>query len=43
MLERHKAEARRLGGEHLKTHIATRALLTAEQIDRYVKARGYTP
>lgn len=31
----------RLRADHLKTHIETTALLTPEQVDRYVKARGY--
>ena len=31
----------RLRAEHLKTHLATAALLTPEQVERYVKARGY--
>ncbi|HEX5129150.1 MAG TPA: periplasmic heavy metal sensor [Usitatibacter sp.] len=31
----------RLRAEHLKTHLETTALLTPEQVDRYVKARGY--
>jgi Spy/CpxP family protein refolding chaperone len=35
-------EARgRLRSDHLKTHLATTALLTPEQVDRYVKGRGY--
>jgi Spy/CpxP family protein refolding chaperone len=31
----------RLRAEHLNTHLETTALLTPEQVDRYVKARGY--
>lgn len=31
----------RLRADHLKTHLETTALLTPEQVDRYVKARGY--
>lgn len=31
----------KLRAEHLKTHVETRALLTPEQVDRYVEARGY--
>jgi hypothetical protein len=31
----------RLRADHLKTHLETTALLTSEQVDRYVKARGY--
>jgi Spy/CpxP family protein refolding chaperone len=31
----------RLRADHLKTHLETTALLTVEQVDRYVKARGY--
>ena len=31
----------RLRAEHLKTHLETTALLTAEQVDRYVEGRGY--
>ena len=31
----------RLRAEHLRTHLETTALLTTEQVDRYVKARGY--
>ena len=31
----------RLRAEHLKTHLETTAVLTPEQVDRYVKARGY--
>lgn len=31
----------RLRASHLKTHVATRELLSAEQVDRYVKVRGY--
>ena len=31
----------RLRADHLNTHLATTALLTPEQVDRYVKARGY--
>ena len=35
-------EARgRLRSDHLKTHLLTTALLTPEQVDRYVKERGY--
>ena len=32
----------KLRASHLKAHAATTALLTAEQIDRYNRARGYT-
>lgn len=32
----------RLRAEHLNTHLETTALLTAEQVDGYVKARGYS-
>ena len=31
----------RLRADHLKTHLGTAALLTSEQVDRYVAARGY--
>jgi hypothetical protein len=31
----------RLRAEHLKTHLETTALLTPEQVERYVQARGY--
>lgn len=31
----------RLRAEHLKAHLETTALLTPEQVERYVKARGY--
>ena len=31
----------RLRAEHLATHLETTALLTPEQVDRYVQARGY--
>jgi Spy/CpxP family protein refolding chaperone len=31
----------RLRAEHLNTHLETTALLTAPQVERYVKARGY--
>jgi|SRR5688500_12677411 len=31
----------RLRADHLRTHIETTALLTPEQVDRYVKGRGY--
>ena len=30
-----------LRAEHLKTHLETTAVLGPEQVDRYVKARGY--
>lgn len=36
-----KVEAQ-LRGEHLKTHLTTTRLLTAEQVAAYDKARGYT-
>ena len=31
----------KLRAEHLKAHLETTALLTPEQVERYVKARGY--
>ena len=31
----------RLRADHLKTHLQATALLTPEQVDQYVKARGY--
>ena len=31
----------RLRADHLRTHLETTALLTPEQVDRYVTARGY--
>jgi Spy/CpxP family protein refolding chaperone len=31
----------RLRAEHLRTHLETTVLLTPDQVDRYVKARGY--
>ena len=31
----------RLRADHLKTHLETTAMLTPEQVDRYVTARGY--
>ena len=31
----------KLRAEHLKAHLETTALLTPEQVDKYVKARGY--
>ena len=31
----------KLRAEHLKAHLETTALLTPQQVDRYVKARGY--
>jgi len=31
----------RLRADHLKTHLETTAVLTPEQVDRYVRARGY--
>ena len=31
----------KLRGSHLKTHLEATALLTPEQVDRYVKVRGY--
>lgn len=31
----------RLRAEHLKTHLETTALLTPDQVEQYVKARGY--
>jgi len=31
----------RLRADHLETHLETTAMLTPEQVDRYVKARGY--
>ena len=34
-------EQGKLRAEHLRTHVETAALLTPEQVDRYVKARGY--
>jgi hypothetical protein len=30
-----------LRADHLRTHLETTALLTADQVDRYLKARGY--
>ena len=31
----------RLRADHLKTHLETTAMLTSDQVDRYVRARGY--
>lgn len=31
----------RLRGEHLKTHLETKSLLSPAQVDRYVRERGY--
>jgi Spy/CpxP family protein refolding chaperone len=33
----------RLRGSHLNAHIATRAILTPQQVESYVKLRGYAP
>jgi len=35
------AASAKLRAEHLKTHLETTALLSAEQVERYVHARGY--
>jgi Spy/CpxP family protein refolding chaperone len=43
VLARLATASARLRGSHLKTHLQTTALLTPEQVDRYVMARGYAP
>lgn len=41
LLEKLARAHARLRGEHLKTHLDTTALLTADQVERYVRVRGY--
>lgn len=41
VLARLSEASARLRGSHLKTHLETTALLTPQQVDRYVEARGY--
>ena len=41
VLEAWGAATAKLRAEHLKTHLATTALLTPQQVERYVRARGY--
>lgn len=41
LLEQLAQAQARLRGSHLKAHLETTALLRRDQIDRYVKARGY--